>query len=75
MALLTCCLLTFRSFLLEFLDEINAVELSLFVDHIESLQLLDLTSFFHLFELVNPHLELPVVHILSVPVWDLVELE
>ena len=61
--------------MLEFLDEINAVELSLFVDHVESLQLLDLASLFHLFKLVNAHLELPIVHILSVPVWDLVELE
>ena len=56
-------------------DEINAVKLTLFVDHVVSFESLDLTRFLELFECFYAKFELAVLDILCVPVRDFVELK
>ena len=56
-------------------DEINAVKLTLFVDHVVSFESFDLTRFLELFECFNAKFELAVLDILCVPVRDFVELK
>ena len=71
----TVALGALATFWLEIFDEVYAVDLALPVDHVVALELVNGAELLEGLKLIDAHLELPIVHILRVPVWDLVELK
>ena len=57
------------------LDEVDAVELALLVDHVVALELIGLTFLDVTFECGDARLKLAILHVLSIPVRDLMELK
>ena len=60
---------------LEVLDEVNAIDLALIVDCVVAIQRDDQAFFLKLFELVNLVSKVAILHVLCVPLWNLVELK
>ena len=60
---------------LRVLDEVDAVELALLVDHVVSLELIDLTCLAETLECVDAQFQIAILHVLSIPVWNLMELK
>ena len=71
----TASLGALATFWLEIFDEVYAVDLTLPIDHVVALELVNGAELLEGLELIDAHLELPIVHILRVPVRDLVELK
>ena len=55
--------------------KVHAVDLTIFIDQIETLQLLCLSKLNQTLELVDPTLQISVGKILCVPLWYLMELK
>ena len=60
---------------LEVFNEVDAVNLALLINHIVAFKFVDLAEFFQSFKLRNTNFQLPVMHVLCVPIWYLVELK
>ena len=57
------------------LDEVDAVELALLVDHVVALELIDLTCIAETLECVDAQFQIAILHVLSIPVRNLMELK
>ena len=64
-----------RRIRLEVFNEVDAVNLALLINHVVAFKFVDLAKFFQSFKLGNTNFQLPVVHVLCVPIWYLVELK